>query len=178
MIMDPAQEQIIDRCRAGDEAAFEQVVVRYGPQILKTARLIVRDPALAEDVCQETFIRAWRHIGTLRDEDPRHWLTRIATNMSISAWRRRHRFEGLVERFTRLRPEGRSNDSEQRLDLARALDRLAVPQRAAVILHYYQDLSIEETARVLRTSPHTVKSRLKAALRRLRELTGAPEEWK
>ena len=63
------------------------------------------------------------------------------------------------------------------MDLAKALDRLTAEQRAAVALHYYQDLSVEETARMLRVPVDTMKSRLKTALRRLRELTGAEEAF-
>jgi RNA polymerase sigma-70 factor (ECF subfamily) len=175
--MDPAFERIMDRCREGDRDAFDEVVSRYGLQVLRTARLIVRDEQLAEDVTQETFIRAWRNLHGLRDEDPGPWLLRIATNESISAWRRRHRFEALAQRFARLGPESAKPSSEDRVDLSRALSRLSPDLRAAVVLHYYQDLSVEETAHALGQPVDTVKSRLKVALRRLRELTGGKEEW-
>jgi len=66
MLMDPALTRVIERCREGDRDAFEEVVNRYGLQVLRTARLIVRDEAVAEDVCQETFLKAWRRIRTLR----------------------------------------------------------------------------------------------------------------
>ena len=63
------------------------------------------------------------------------------------------------------------------MDLAHALDQLTVEQRAAVALHYYQDLSVEDTARALKVPVDTMKSRLKTALRRLRELTGSEEAF-
>ena len=176
MVVDPAFERIMDRCREGDREAFDQVVVRFGLQILRTARLIVRDEQLAEDVVQETFVRAWRNLRSLRDEDPGRWLMRIATNESISAWRRRHRFDALAQRFGRLREEPAAPSTESRLDLARALARLSPEQRAVIVLHYYQDLSVEDTARTLGQPPDTVKSRLKLALRRLRELSGVRED--
>lgn len=173
--MDPALGRVIDRCRDGDRDAFEEVVDRYGLQLLRTARLILRDQALAEDAIQETFIKAWQRIGTLRDQDPGPWLTRIAMNESISAYRRRHRFQALTERFGRLSGGKHEVSTEQRLDLAHALDELTAEQRAAVALHYYQDLSVEDAARALRVPVDTLKSRLKTALRRLRELTGSEE---
>ena len=174
--MDPAFERIIDRCRGGDREAFAQVVSRYGLQVLRTARLIVRDQQLAEDVVQETFVRAWRRLDTLEGDDPGPWLLRIATNESISAWRRRNRFQALAERFGRLREAPAGPSSEERMDLDRALLRLSPELRAVLVLHYYQDLSVEETARTLRQPVDTIKSRLKVALRRLRELTGAKED--
>ena len=177
MLMDPALGRVIERWRDGDRDAFEEVVDRYGLQLLRTARLILRDEALAEDAIQETFLKAWQRIGSLRDEDPGPWLTRIAMNESISTYRRRHRFQALTERFGRLGGAKREVSSEAHLDLARALDQLTAEQRAAVALHYYQDLSVEDTARLLRVPVDTMKSRLKTALRRLRELTGAEEAF-
>jgi RNA polymerase sigma-70 factor (ECF subfamily) len=175
MLMDPALGRVLQRCREGDRDAFEEVVDRYGLQLLRTARLILRDEALAEDAVQETFLKAWTRIGSLRDEDPGPWLTRIAMNESISSYRRRHRFQGLTERFGRLGGSREEPRSDERLDLGRALDQLSVEQRAAVALHYYQDLSVEETAKVLHIPVDTLKSRLKTALRRLRDLTGYEE---
>lgn len=175
MLMDPTLGRVIERCRAGDRDAFEEVMDRYGLQLLRTARLILRDPALAEDAIQETFLKAWQRIGSLRDEDPGPWLTRIAMNESISSYRRRHRFQTLAERFGRFGSSKHDVSTEARLDLTQALDQLTAEQRAAVALHYYQDLSVVETARVLKVPIDTMKSRLKAALRRLRELTGDEE---
>jgi RNA polymerase sigma-70 factor (ECF subfamily) len=176
MLMDPALGRVIDRCREGDRDAFEEVVDRYGLQLLRTARLILRDEALAEDAVQDTFLKAWQRIGSLRDEDPGPWLTRIAMNESISSYRRRHRFQALAERFGRLNPGKREVSSEARLDLGQALDHLTADQRAAVVLRYYQDLTVEDAAAALRVPVDTLKSRLKTALRRLRELTGETED--
>ena len=176
-LMDPALDRVIARWRAGDRDAFEEVVDRYGLQLLRTARLILRDEALAEDAVQETFLKAWQRISSLRDEEPGPWLNRIAMSESISAYRRRHRLQALAERFGRLGGHQRDVSSERRLDLAQALGRLSTDQRAAVVLHYYQDLSVDEAARALRVPVDTLKSRLKTALKRLRELTGSEEAF-
>ncbi|MDQ6691967.1 MAG: RNA polymerase sigma factor [Candidatus Dormibacteraeota bacterium] len=173
--MEPALASLIQRCRAGDRDAFDGVVDRYGLRVLRTARLIVRDEALAEDVCQETFLKAWRQIRTLRDEDPGPWINRIATNEAISACRRRDRFQGLAERFAWFGNPRREVQSEEGLDLAGALGRLAPELRAVVVLRYFQDLSVEDTAKAVGAPVDTVKSRLKVALRRLRILTGSDE---
>src|SRR5438105_4570051 len=83
--------------------------------------------------------------------------------------------EALGERFGRLGGGKHQVSSEARPDLAHALDQLSAEQRAAVALHYYQDLSVEDTAKALRIPVDTMKSRLKTALRRLRDLTGSEE---
>ena len=98
-------------------------------------------------------------------------------NESISTYRRRHRFQALTERFGRLGGGRHEASSEARIDLAHALGQLTADQRAAVALRYYQDLSVEETARMLKVPVDTAKSRLKTALRRLRELTGSEEAF-
>jgi RNA polymerase sigma-70 factor (ECF subfamily) len=175
MLMDPAIDPVVARCRAGDREAFEELVSRYSLPVLRTARLIVRDEALAEDVCQETFVSAWRQIRSLRGDDVGPWLVRIATNKSISVWRRRHRLQAVMERLPVLSRPGWSASSDERIDLARALTRLPVRQRAAVVLHYYHDLTVEATARALGVPSDTAKSWLKAALQRLRRLTGLEE---
>jgi RNA polymerase sigma-70 factor (ECF subfamily) len=175
--MDPTLGHVIERWRAGDRDAFEEVMDRYGLQLLRTARLILRDPSLAEDAIQETFLKAWQRIGSLRDEDPGPWLTRIAMNESISLYRRRHRFQAPEPLGERLGGPRHDVSSEARLDLTHALDRLTAEQRAAVALHYYQDLSVEDSARMLKVPVDTMKSRLKSALRRLRELTGSEEAF-
>src|SRR5207244_12390079 len=114
---------------------------------------------------QGTLLRAGQRIGSLRDEEPGPWLNRIAMNESISAYRRRHRFQALTERFGRLGGGKHQVSSEARLDLAQALDQLSAEQRAAVALHYYQDLSLEEAATSLRAPLDTMKSGLKPASR-------------
>ncbi len=176
MLMDPVLGRTVERWRDGDRDAFQEVVDRYGLQVLRTARLILRDEALAEDATQETFLKAWRQIGSLRDEEPGPWLNRIATNEAISTYRRRHRFQALAERFGRLGGGKRDVSTEARIDLGRALDQLKPEQRAAVVLRYYQDLSVEDAAKTMGVPVDTMKSRLKTALRRLRELTGSEEE--
>src|SRR5579864_6264152 len=128
MLMDPALGRLLQRCREGDRDAFQELVDRYGLRLLRTARLILRDQALAEDAVQETFLKAWHRINSLRDQDPGPWLTRIAMNESISLYRRRHRFQALTERFGRLGGSKHELPSEERLDLARALDQLTPEQ--------------------------------------------------
>ena len=161
---------LLDRVRSGDRDAFAVFVDRYGLMVLRTARLILRDDDLAEDVCQEVFLKSWRRAGDLQGEDAAAWLNRIAANEAITAWRRRNR---LVRIRERLGVEGRASEhltSEDRIDLSAALDRLQVMDRAVLVLHYYQDLTVEATAEALGIPVDTAKSRLKTALKRLRDL--------
>jgi RNA polymerase sigma-70 factor (ECF subfamily) len=175
MLMEPVIGSLVERVRSGDRDAFALFVEQYGLMVLRTARLIVRDPDLAEDVVQETFLRSWRRMSTLRDQDPAGWLNRIAANEAVSAWRRRHRLEALRERIGLDGGSQAGVSTEERLDLGRALDLLKVEERAVLVLHYYQDLGVEETAQALGIPVDTAKSRLKTALRRLRQMSWAEE---
>src|SRR5207245_9555625 len=121
MLMDPAFGRVIARWREGDRDAFEEVVDRYGLQLLRTARLILRDEALAEDAIQETFLKAWQRIGSLHDEDPGPWLTRVAMNESIWTYRRRHRSQEHTERYGRHGAGTPEASSEAPHELAHAL---------------------------------------------------------
>ena len=176
MLMQPTMGSLLDRVRSGDRDAFAVFVDRYGVMVLRTARLILRDPDLAEDVCQEVFLKSWRHAGTLTDDDAAGWLNRVAANQAISAWRRRNRVAALAERLGLDPGRREALAPEARLDLEAALGRLRVSDRAILVLHYYQDLTVEDTAAALRIPLDTAKSRLKTALRRLRELCGAEED--
>jgi RNA polymerase sigma-70 factor (ECF subfamily) len=153
------------------DARFAALVDLNGTHMLRLAVLVTRDRVLAEDVCQEVFVRAWRHLDDL-GADAAGWLSRVTVNEAISACRRRNRFAGLVQRFGILSRSPGGIDTDLRLDLANALDRLSPEHRAVLALHYYGDLSVEETARAAGIPVDTAKSRLKAALREMRRLTG------
>lgn len=70
------------------DAALRRLFEEHGSAVYRMARSVVRDPGLAEDVTQETFIRAWQHHDSYRGDAPiRHWLLRIAHNLSVSTLR-------------------------------------------------------------------------------------------
>jgi RNA polymerase sigma-70 factor, ECF subfamily len=156
---------------ASRQERFSTLVDENGTRMLRLAVLVTRDRALAEDVCQEAFARAWRHLDNLED-DAVGWLSRVTVNEAISACRRRGRFSALVERFGTLNRPGDRAQTELKLDLVEALNRLSPQHRAVLVLHYYNDLSVQETARLTGLPVDTAKSRLKAALREMRRLTG------
>ena len=143
----------------------------HQPVVYRAAWLILRDEAAAEDVAQETFIRAFRNADRLSPgSDARPWLYRIAVNLTLNRMRSRRREERAV---TRLGPRsalfedaaserGAGDDS-----VSDALRRLPERLRVPVILRYYLDLSEKEIARALGVRPGTTKSRLHEARRLL-----------
>src|SRR5689334_13476129 len=91
--MDPGGEAAVVRAaQAGDEAAFGTIVRSYQRAVYRVAYGFARTAADADDLAQETFLRAWRSLGSFRAGEPLYpWLARIATNLAISLHRRRRR---------------------------------------------------------------------------------------
>jgi len=147
------------------ERSFAAYVANRRPALVRTAYLLCGDAHLAEDLVQSALVKAvghWRRIG----DNPEPWLRKVIVHDHISRWRRHRGREQLTERI----PDASVAASERDLDLAAALARLAPRQRAVVVLRYYEDLTEQETARVLGVSVGTVKSQHRDALARLRTL--------
>jgi RNA polymerase sigma-70 factor (sigma-E family) len=155
---------------------FDDFVATRSPRLLRTAFLLTRDWALAEDLLQTALARtweAWRRI----DGDPEPYVRRIIVNTYASSWRRRWRGElptaDLPEAADQADPNVGIDDRDR---LWRALGRLPRRQRAVLVLRYFEDLSEAEIADVLNCSVGTVKSQASRAVAKLRlDSTLAPE---
>lgn len=165
--------EIVIEAQAGRVEAFEVLVERHGPEIYRVASAIV-GPDDARDVAQETFIAAWRELPRLRDPDRfEPWLRRILVNRSRNALRARRRrpalslsVPGPADDLAAPRDFRDAADARQALDGAFAA--LSAEQRTVIALHYGAELSISEAADSMGVAAGTAKSRLSAALRRLR----------
>jgi RNA polymerase sigma-70 factor (ECF subfamily) len=141
----------------------------HGREIQAVASLILRDQALAEDVTIETLLTAFERGGSIRDDSAlRAWLLRVASNKALTARRSSARIAHLAVMPDR--PTGRdlAGDSVDRVAILAAVDQLPLQMRAAVVLRYYADLSVEGVATALDKSPNTIKAQLQVALDRLR----------
>ncbi len=161
------EARIAELVRAGSDGALDALYARYADEIQGVAFLILRDRFAAEDVMSETLITAWRRGGDLRDGAAlRPWLMRIATNHALGMRRRRRDVRSIDD------VEIASGDSTGplagRIALLAAVDRLPIEMRAAVVLHYYADLAVDDVARALGKSPNTIKSQLRVGLGQLR----------
>lgn len=157
-------------------AGFEDFVVTRSPRLLRTAFLLTRDWALAEDLLQTALARAWEAWARL-DGDPEPYVRRILVNAYASSWRRSWRGElptaDLPEPAGVDDPHGGFDDRDR---LWRALGRLPRRQRAVLVLRYFEDLTENEIADALGCSVGTVKSQASRAVAKLRlDDTLAPE---
>lgn len=155
-------------CKASAEMV-ESWMALYGTDVKRLCLMLLRDLPLAEDAAQETFLRAWRSYGSFRREaSEKTWLMHIAVNtcrsMLRTSWFRR-----LDRRVT---PEDLPLAHEPALPdptLAQALLTLPLRQREAILLHYWQGMSVPEIAQALHCSQNTVKSSLLRGKRKLKE---------
>jgi RNA polymerase sigma-70 factor (ECF subfamily) len=171
----------LSRARQGDLAAFNDLVLEFQGLVFNLCLRMLGGRQAAEDAAQETFIAAWRNLGSLRGEAFRPWLLRIAANHCRDELRRRGRRpsssldlaleEGVPEPFDPApAPETSALDSELRRHITRALEELPEEQRLAIVLCDIEGLDYTEIAAVMKTSLGTVKSRIARGRARLRAL--------
>src|SRR3954454_4750454 len=91
-------EQVVERVLTGDTSLFEVIMRRYNQRLYRAARAITRSDSEAEDVLQDTYVRAFQHLRQYRGESAfGAWLTRIAVNEAIARLRQSKKFESLEE---------------------------------------------------------------------------------
>ncbi len=170
----------IARAQAGDKAAFGQLVLRYRRLVVSVAYHHGLDLAEAEDVAQETFVKAWLALPRYREPigSLRAWLCRIAINTARDVHRRERPAQELDEDMI----DGNNSPAEQAeinseaMAVRRALDQIPAASRAALVLREYEGLAYAEIATALGIPVGTVMSRLSFARSRLRELLIAAGE--
>jgi len=163
--------------QADDLEAFEAFFRRHRPLIERTALALTGDPHTAEEVLQDTFLRAYRHRQTLRlDVSPVPWLYRVALNLCYSRLgRRKLAVEPIGETTAATLRDHAPEPSEvaEREELRRSIRRgiAALPEKhqLVIVLYYLNGLSLQETADALGIRLGTAKSRIHYALHALRE---------
>jgi RNA polymerase sigma-70 factor (ECF subfamily) len=187
---------LVDRFRQGDQSAFEQMVARYWGRIYAMVHQLLRNPEDAEEVTQDTFIRAHRGLVNFRGDSAfSTWLYQIATNLARNRywywWRRRRdqtvSFDQPIggDNETTLAemipaeletPEDATITQEFVNRIAECMGKLSPKHREILILRNVKNLSYEEVAEILHISVGTVKSRIARARESLRSKMG--EEFK
>jgi RNA polymerase sigma factor (sigma-70 family) len=172
------QHGLVERAKRGDRHAFAELARTSGARLDATARLILRDPDLAQDAVQETLIRAWRSLPGLRDPATfDHWLHSLVAHACIDLIRKRRRRVIEVE-LTEINDPPSSDGVElvaERDLLDRALARLDPEARAVVVLHFYLDLPLPRVAEMLGIPIGTAKSRLHRSLGAMRSAVSIDE---
>lgn len=165
------QRELIDRARHGDHDAFAELVDGALRRLDAAARLILRDPDLAQDAVQETLIRAWRDLPGLRDPDRFDaWLHRLLVNACLDLVRRRRRrpIEVELSPIDSMSMPDHSTAFAERELLDAALRRLDPGHRAVVALHFLLGMPLHDVAVSLGIPDGTARSRLHYALAAMR----------
>ena len=177
------QRGLVERAQGGDHDAFTALAGATIARLDAAARLIVRDHDLARDAVQDTLVRCWRDLPTLRDVVAFDgWLHKLLVNACLDLVRRRRRRPVEVE-LTPLHDPVTADFSGQVIDrdqLERALGSLDPDWRAIVVLHYFLEYPLPEVARMVGVPLGTAKSRLHRAIAVLRstasmDVEAAPE---
>jgi len=178
---------LVARIAHGDRVAFQELMRQHNTALFRAARAIVRDDADAEDVLQDAYLSAYRHLPEFRgDARLSTWLTRIVINQALGRLRARRRDN--VVALLDDRPPGGPEPMEQAMDddphaspetgamrtelrrlLEKKIDALPLAFRTAFILREVEEMTIEEAAECLGVPPATVRTRVFRARAMLRE---------
>jgi RNA polymerase sigma-70 factor (ECF subfamily) len=181
----PDEAAVVLQAREGDAKAFSELVRRYENKIFRLAMHITQNREDAEDVLQETFLKAYEHLDQFQGNSKFYtWIVRIAVNQALMKLRKRKTDktvsidetidtgEDTVAREIAAwdeNPEERYTREEMNEILSSAVEALAPPYRAVFVLRDVEEFSTEETAEALNLSIPAVKSRLLRARLQLRD---------
>jgi RNA polymerase sigma-70 factor (ECF subfamily) len=170
---------LVAAARAGDPAAFERLFERYHTPVLNYLHRMVGDRALAEDLTQDSFVKAYRALPNTRpDLAFKAWLYRIATNTAISHLRRKKLIRWVPFMAGQDHATGESIERSvgRKHDVERALEKLPQHYAAVLLLRHYQGLSLAETAEALEITENAAKLRLFRARKAFAAVYGGPED--
>lgn len=175
----------LEALKAGDREEFARLVDLYSPQIYRLGLKMLNNPQDAEDILQETFIKAFRHIGSFDGRAAvATWLYRIATNEALMQIRRKHPEQVSIDEPVQTVdgeqepvqivdwccvPEEELLSAEGRRELDNAVEQLPASLRIVFLLRDIEGLDTRQTAEVLNLSETAVKTRLSRARLKLRE---------
>lgn len=163
----------IIKAKNGDNEAFLELINENKLNIYRVARGILSNEHDIEDAIQNTVIKAYEKINTLKkNEFFRTWLVRILINECNEIIRRNKRVVSINES----NHEERYNDCYENIDLTKAINSLSEELRITTVLFYFEDMSIKDIASILNIPNGTVRSRLSRARKILREVIGEDAE--
>jgi RNA polymerase sigma-70 factor (ECF subfamily) len=174
--------ELVRQSKNGDSQAMEQLVNFCQPDAFHLALSILDDPAEADDVTQDAFIKAVRGISSYREEASfTTWLYRIIVNGCLARLRKRRARQRLSQLLAELFRNASQEDAaiekqaiqdESSRQIMQVVNRLDDDHRLPVLLRYYQELPIAQIAEILSVSPRTVHTRLKHAHDMMRKALG------
>ena len=182
---DPVDQDLIERCKAGDEAAWRRLVEATQGDVYALCLRILRDPHDAAEATQDAYLKVWRGLGSFRgDALFTTWLYRVAANAAISRQRsrtrRREHESGGDEVLMQVPAAGSiENEASARIDLRAVeacVNRLPDHYRSVIVLRDIYGLSMDEIASYLKISETAAKVRVHRARKKVREMMSWGED--
>jgi RNA polymerase sigma-70 factor (ECF subfamily) len=168
---------LIERFKKGDPSAFEAILRKYQDRVYNLCHYMLKNSEDAQDAAQDVFLKAYRALRGFRPDSSLYaWICRIAVTICLDYKRKSHREAPRRETIKEDLPSDEPNpeqlyaSAEIPRSIQLALQKLPEKLRAAIVLREIEELSYEEIAEVLHTSPGTVKSRISRAREELRSL--------
>jgi RNA polymerase sigma-70 factor (ECF subfamily) len=167
--------ELVERARAGDRAAYGELVERFQPTVYALALARLRNPVEAQELAQEVFVHGMTKLGQLRDAQCfAGWLRQITVRMAINHLTRRGPFRGSDPEVLENAAADRSDPldemvrAEERAEVWDGLDHLKPLDRATLVAFYIRGQSLQQMSREFETPVGTIKRRLHVARNRLR----------
>jgi len=191
--LDVSDDQLLSKAQSGDGSAFAELCQRYSAMVMGKILRMVRHREDAEDVLQETFLRAYQHLHSFRGECKfSTWMMKIGINASLM-WLRKRKFllrttcdvvtfDGQTVREREFRdhkpdPEQRSISDQTHEQLSLAIQKLPPYLRSTIELRYGKECSMKDIAETLGITQAAAKSRMLRARNRLRRTLGVAEPY-
>lgn len=156
------------KAQQGNQKAFLKLIESDKEKLYKMAFLYVKNENDAVDIVQETIMKAYANIGTVKEEKYfSTWLAKILINTALETLRKKSKIilleEGMVEK------QSHGMQIEEKMDLLQAIEQLEEKYKTVIILRYYRDLSVRQIADYLDCPEGTVKSNLHRAIQKLKQ---------
>lgn len=162
------QSRLLKKAKKGDDKAFSKLIEQEKIKLFKMALLYMKNEDDALDVVQETVMKAFIHINTLKEEKYfSTWVTRILINTALETIRKK---KNIVPINNQIIETEITNQHEERIDLAGAIRQLDEKYKTVILLRYYKDLTVPEIAELLECPQGTVKSNLHRGMIELKKL--------
>jgi RNA polymerase sigma-70 factor (ECF subfamily) len=172
-----AEWRLVRDAQTGDLAAFERLYRENERRVFALCMRLSSDPALAEELTQEVFVRAWRKLGSFRGESAfSSWLYPLTVNVALTERRARMRRLARIvptDDGAALEPPAPAATPEAGFDIEKAMARLPPGARRVFVLHDIEGRTHEEIASLLGLAPGTSKAQLHRARKLLREALGS-----
>ncbi|HEX2925867.1 MAG TPA: RNA polymerase sigma factor [Ruminiclostridium sp.] len=165
--------ELVKRCQRGDPDSFSELYRLFCRKALGTSYLMSGNKGIADDIVQESFIECFLNIKKLKKPEAfEGWFYRILMRTGWRLIKRQNTAipvsnESIIELSAASGSDSAINRCETRMDVISALEKLSLPLKTVAVLHYYNDMKIEEISKVLGCFTGTVKSRLYKARKML-----------